>query len=292
MRNTDNMALRLRDLKAQYGQARLAHDPVSFPHRYRDPQDIEVVAWLAATLAYGNVVVFSAVIEKWLALTGGAPYRYFLNFQPNRERPDYAGLYHRFATATDLFAFGLMIHRILQTSGSLGRLFAESFDDGDDDIRPALTRFVDAARAKFDGQMTPGLRHLLPSPQDGSACKRLNLYLRWMVRPADGIDFGLWTRIPPNRLVVPLDVHTFRIYRYLGFTRRKSANWKTAQEITQILLQIDAEDPVGYDFALCHLGMSGDCPPIGQRNRCHVCPLLDICRRGCRMTRDIVRANI
>lgn len=284
MRHTDNLARRLRDLKERQGQARLAHDPVAFPHRYSDPMDIEVVGWLAAALAYGNVTAFSAVIEKWLVLTDGAPYRYFLNFQTDQERPRYANLYHRFATASDLFAFALMTHRILQTHGSLGQIFAEGFDEGDDDIHPALTRFVDAVRQQFEGQITPGLRHLLPSPEGGSACKRLNLYLRWMVRPADGIDFGLWTRIPPNRLLVPLDVHTFRIYRYLGLTRRKGANWKTAREITQILRQIDPTDPVGYDFALCHLGMSGDCPAIGQRDRCQVCPLLTTCQRGRRLT--------
>ena len=289
LRNADVLACRLRDLKERYGQARLANDPVAFLHRYRDPRDIEVVGWLAAALAYGNVTAFFAVIEKWLALTDGAPYRYFLDFQPDRERPRYAHLYHRFATAADLFAFGLMTHRILQSFGSFGQLFSEGFDDGDDDIRPALTRFIDAVRGQIDGQMAPGLRHLLPSPKDGSACKRLNLYLRWMVRPADGVDFGLWTRIPPNRLVVPLDVHTFRIYRYLGLTRRKSANWKTAREITQILRQVDAADPVGYDFVLCHLGMSGDCPPIGQRERCSVCPLLPVCRRGRRLNGFVAR---
>ena len=288
MRKTDHLAQRFCDLKGRYGRARLACDPVAFPHRYRDPRDIEVVGWLAAALAYGHVTAFSAVIEKWLVLSDGAPYHYFLNFQPDRERPRYRGLHHRFATADDLFAFGLMTHRILQTSGGLGQLFAEGFDDGDNDIRPALARFVDAVRARFDGRMTPGLRHLLPSPEDGSACKRLNLYLRWMVRPADGIDFGLWTRISPRKLVIPLDVHTFRICRYLGFTRRKGAHWKTAEEITQVLRQIDAADPVGYDFALCHLGMSGDCPPIGRRDRCRVCPLRTVCRRGRRLTRDMV----
>jgi len=103
-----------------------------------------------------------------------------------------------------------------------------------------------------------GMMHFFPTPAKGSACKRMNLFLRWMVRDRD-IDFGIWKGIPKNKLVIPLDTHIARISRCLGFTMRRSADWKAAVEITNALKQFDPDDPVKYDFALCHHGIAGMC---------------------------------
>jgi uncharacterized protein (TIGR02757 family) len=115
-----------------------------------------------------------------------------------------------------------------------------------------------------------GLKQLLPSPRKGSACKRMNLFLRWMVRSED-IDFGIWDNIPPNKLVIPLDTHIARISKCLGLTRRASADWKMAEEITGALREFDPEDPLKYDFALCHHGISGLCKGERNDNTCLEC---------------------
>jgi uncharacterized protein (TIGR02757 family) len=144
------------------------------------------------------------------------------------------------------------------------------------DIREGLSGFV---AALLDVDTSPvygkdvrpaGLRQLFSSPVNGSACKRANLFLRWMVRDRD-IDFGIWKAVPKNRLIIPLDTHIARISRCLGFTERKSQDWKTAVEITEALKRIDPEDPLKYDFALCHHGISGVCRGMRESAACKKC---------------------
>ncbi|GAC1603956.1 MAG: hypothetical protein NVS4B10_16730 [Myxococcales bacterium] len=150
-------------------------------------------------------------------------------------------------------------------------------------MREALGAFVDDLLAPdfrpFTGARAPTrrLKHLLPHPARGSACKRLNLFLRWMIRPADGVDFGLW-EVPAAALVIPLDTHVHRIGRFIGLTRRADLSWRTAEEITARLRTLDADDPVRYDFALSHLGISGSCPSRRDARKCEGCPLQPICR--------------
>src|SRR3989338_3787467 len=128
-------------------------------------------------------------------------------------------------------------------------------------INKILSVPVDSLR-----EFMKGVKLFFPSPEDGSACKRLNLYLRWMVRSDDGVDFGILDKIPPSKLIIPLDTHIARICIYLGLTRLKSAGWKMAEEITDNLKLLDPDDPVKYDFALCHLGISGECPLLSVRS--------------------------
>jgi uncharacterized protein (TIGR02757 family) len=166
----------------------------------------------------------------------------------------------------------------------MGKMFLSFYRGEDDGIGPTLARWVGAARLELTqscgATMTHGLRHFLPSPLEGSACKRLNLYLRWMVRPDDGVDFGLWPQIPTDRLIIPLDTHICRIGQFLGLTRRKTPDWKMAEEITRSLRAISPDDPVQYDFVLCHMGISGNCPLVGCREKCEACPLRSACHRG------------
>ncbi len=263
---------------------RIENDPICFPRRFQRPEDIEVVGWWAAALAYGRVEGFSAVIEKILALTDGRPYDYFLSFRPEKERPRFEGILYRFHTSDDLFRFALLTHKILARFGRIGKMFLSFYRGEEEGIGATLIRWVDAARLELTQSCgatgTHGLQHLLPSPREGSACKRLNLYLRWMIRPDDGVDFGLWPQIPTDRLVIPLDTHICRIGHLLGLTHRKTPDWKMAVEITQSLRAISPSDPVQYDFALCHLGISGACPLVGCRGKCQACPLRLACRRG------------
>ncbi len=255
-------------------------DPIAIPHRHADPKDIEVAAWLSAALAFGRVSLFRTVIEKILALMHDTPYHYLMTFDPGRERPKFQKLYYRFYTGEDLFSLVSQLSRAVRSFGSLRTLFSSLYQEEDEDIGPSLSRFVATMRG-----LTATPPSLIPSPASGGACKRLNLYLRWMVRPNDGVDFGLWKEIPPSRLIIPLDAHVVRISRYLGLTKRLSPNWMMAKEITESLRRFDPIDPLKYDFALCHLGISGACPIRPDREKCKICPLLSACKRGRRLIR-------
>jgi uncharacterized protein (TIGR02757 family) len=143
------------------------------------------------------------------------------------------------------------------------------------ELREGLARFADALRGE---RASRSLRHLVPDPRAGSACKRQLLYLRWMVRPADGVDLGLWP-LSPAQLIVPVDTHVHRIAKNLDLTRRNDASWRTAEEITAALREMDPHDPVRYDFALCHLGVSRACPSRRDSDKCAACVLKPVCVR-------------
>jgi uncharacterized protein (TIGR02757 family) len=145
------------------------------------------------------------------------------------------------------------------------------------DLRSSLSSFSRRARAL--GQSgSRGFAYLLPDPGTGSATKRLCLFLRWMVRPADGLDLGLWSGVEPRELVIPLDTHVLRISRYIGLTGRRTATWSTAVEITEALARLCPADPVRYDFAIAQLGISGGCLHRRVPDRCGACPLDPVCR--------------
>ncbi|MFQ5949252.1 MAG: TIGR02757 family protein [Nitrospiria bacterium] len=270
---------------------RIKEDPIEIPHRYTYSKDIEAVGFLSAALAYGRVEQFKKAIDKILVLTDGRPYRYLRSFDLSRERPRFQGIYYRLNSTEDLLGLVYLISRVVDRYGTLGRLFTSLYREEEEDIGPTLSRFVSAIY-RFDvrpvygkNRITAGLRQLLPTPGAGSACKRLNLFLRWMIRPSDGIDFGLWNTISPAKLIIPLDTHIVRIARYLGLTARRSPDWKMAKEITESLKRFDPIDPLKYDFPLCHLGISGDCPIERSREKCRVCPLLGACKRGIRFVK-------
>lgn len=248
-------------------------DPVAFLHRYTDTKDIEVVGWLASALAYGGIGLFRPVIEQILTLMGRHPCDYLMGFDPVRERPRFDGISYRFNKPDDLFTFVLLMSEVVQRFGSVGRLFTTLYREEDQDIQPTLSRFVTTLYEIGAARPSRGLSHLLPIPARGSECKRWNLYLRWMVRPNDGVDFGLWRDIPPGKLIVPLDTHVANISRYLGLTRRKGGGWKTAKEVTESLKAFDCDDPVKYDFVLCHLDIARACPLEHKTERCLFGPL-------------------
>ncbi len=270
---------------------RVPNDPIAIPRRCTDPLEIEWVGFLTALFAYGHVPLFNRVIEKILSLakngkTNPPFYRYLLAFDPARERPRFEGIFYRFNRSQDIFCLVYLMSRIAQEYGRLQSVFLSGYRENDDDIGPALSQFIAKMKAidtrPIYGTKTKpyGLLYFFPSPDQGSACKRLNLYLRWMIRPNDGIDFGLWDKIPPSKLIIPLDTHIARIGRYLGLTSRKTADLKMAREITQSLKAFDPVDPVKYDFSLCHLGISQSCPVSPDVQKCRVCPLQPACKRG------------
>lgn len=252
-------------LEAAYRDHHSCHsrerDPLSLVHRYNDPADQEVVGLIAAVLSYGNVRTILNSAEKVLAVLGPSPRR-------TLSQPFFceslADFRHRFTTGDDFRILFAWIHTALLTHGSLEAFFLDG--------KPAPTRMREALGsfvARFTAQPLPEalavlrqtrarqLKYLMPDPARGSACKRLNMYLRWMIRPNDGIDLGLWKGVSPSILVLPLDTHLLQTVRALRWTRSQQANWKIAEAATQRLRRLCPEDPIRYDFALCHLSMEG-----------------------------------
>jgi uncharacterized protein (TIGR02757 family) len=268
---------------------RLAFDPVEIPHRYPDPRDIEVSALICASLAYGRVDLFKPKLDELHTRMGASPAEFVRALTVKEAAAWLRPFVYRFNVGTDIAALLLGIGATLRKFGSLEALFLEQLEASGGSIEKALGGFTRAIRA---GAPMPelrralgkerGLHHLLPAV-GGGAAKRLNLYLRWMVRGPDPVDFGIWTKVSPARLVIPLDTHIHRMARHLGFTRRKTAGWRTAEEITAALRRLDPADPVKYDFALCHFGMSGACPLKPARATCAPCPLLPACGTGRRL---------
>jgi uncharacterized protein (TIGR02757 family) len=257
-------------------------DPVELVHRYADPLDVEVAGLLCAALAYGRVDLFKPRLSALLEALGPSPATVARDADPAELLGRAADFSYRMTGPRDVACLLYGAGRILRGHGSIGAFFAAAYRDRGN-VKEALAALVDElCAADFTpilGQKGPTrrLKHLLPHPSRGSACKRLNLYLRWMVRGPDGVDFGLWD-VPVEALVVPLDTHVHRIGRFVGLTARKDLSWKTAEDVTARLRQLDPGDPVRFDFALSHLGISGQCASRRDARRCEGCPLKPICR--------------
>jgi uncharacterized protein (TIGR02757 family) len=264
----------------------LSNDPVLFVHRYQDPRDREIVGLIAAVFAYGNVKSVLRTVDAALQYLGNSPSRTLATFDPRKDARRLRGFYHRFNTNRDLAALFWIIRRALEDYGSLEAVFAAGLSPADTDIGAGLESFCKTLLGFGHEQFYPrgelkrriGVRFFFPRPSEGSACKRLNLYLRWMVRPEDGIDCGVWKSVAPRQLVIPLDTHIARISSYIGLTAMRSPGWAMALEVTRNLRALHAEDPLRYDFALCHLGIAGDCPRKRNLEKCARCPIVAICR--------------
>lgn len=252
--------------------ARRADDPVSFVHRYEHDDDREVVGLLAASLAFGNVVVVRRSIGVVLGHLGARPANTIDTIDRVTLAARLGTFRHRVYGADDVATMLSNAGALRRRHGSLGGAFAEALRTTDD-VGEALAIFADGVRGP---DPAPGLMHLVPDPRKGSASKRLWLYLRWMIRPADGVDLGLWP-VDPARLRIPVDTHVLRIGRNLGLTRRTDASAKTSEEITASLRELSADDPVRYDFALCHLGVSRACPSRRVDATCRECSLRSVC---------------
>ena len=264
-------------------EARLSEDPVALPHRYAKQDDIEVAALLASSLAYGRVDLFKPRLTALLEALGPSPAAVARALDPRRWKKQVPAFSYRMTDERDIACLLLGAGRALEAHGTLGALYEREFAAADGDAKSALTRLVAELTSpdftRITGQREPTRRqkHLVPSPERGSACKRLNLFLRWMVRGPDRVDFGLW-RVPARSLVIPLDTHVHRIGGFLGLTRRTDLSWRTASEITAHLAQLAPDDPVKYDFALSHLGISGACPSRRDPVKCDGCGIRHVCR--------------
>ena len=279
----------LEALYATRSQAHLANDPLSFCHRYSDPRDQEVAGLIAASFAYGNVKIIRKNLARIFDAVGGSPRLFVERFDPKQGARLFAGFKHRFNDGRDLCALLLACQIMLRESGSIEKWLLRFHDQAREDLTETLAGFTAAVKALdlspvFGSREIPEdsyFAFMFPSPASGSACKRLCMYLRWMVRPADGIDLGIWQGITPDKLVIPVDAHIQRICRFLGLTHRKQADWRMACEITRRLRELDPADPVKYDFSICHLGISEGCDGKDHQ-KCVACPIAGICSAGSR----------
>lgn len=283
--SNDNLKKTLDALYETRSQAHLANDPLSFCHRFKNPQDQEIAGLIAASFAYGNVKIILRNLEVIFSKIGASPRRFVEQFDPQAGLRLFAGFKHRFNDSRDLCALLYAIRLMLADAGSIEGFFCKGYDPGKPDISGVIDSFTKAIQS-FDyspvfGTAAPPkdsyFSFFFPSPESGSACKRLCMYLRWMVRPTDGIDLGIWQTVSPAKLVIPVDAHIQRICRLLGFSARKQADWKMAREITAVLSRFEPLDPVKYDFSICHLGISEGCSGL-QGENCAECALQGFCQ--------------
>jgi uncharacterized protein (TIGR02757 family) len=261
---------------------RVGQDAIQFPLRYSDPADIELAGLFASCLAYGRVDLFGAQVDLVLERMGESPARFIWSFDLEKHRDAFDGFGYRFNRERDVLAFCLAAQRIIVRHGSLKAFFLEGYSAGHPHVGPAVENFAAGFRrqdlsAVYPGnRLSYGFKHWFPLPSTGGACKRLHLYLRWMVR-REAPDFGIWPEVPPSALLMPVDTHIENMARSIGLTRRRSRNWRMVEEITAALRRLDPDDPVRYDFALCHKRMSGQCLNRRDAETCGPCRLRPVC---------------
>ena len=245
-------ALFLERVYARYTRAELiSPDPLEFLSRYPNPADRELAALIAACFAYGNVKQILKNVNGILAHMPGGPHAFITQTPPAGARRTFKGFRYRFTGAEELCDFLDAIKRVLKKHGSLENCFLCYYRQDEDTVLAALRGFAHELRGGAD------LHSLVPDPAKNSALKRLNLFLRWMVRK-DAVDPGGWERVSPAQLIVPLDVHMHRIARKLGLTKRNAADMKTALEISRAFKKCCPHDPIKYDFCLTRFGIRDD----------------------------------
>ena len=256
------MRLRLEELYRQYDHRFVTPDPLEFVRAQRTDADREVVGILASGLAFGTVAQIKRSIAAVLEALGPHPAEAVAALDPLETAARLRRFRHRWLDGRDVACLLFLTRQMRASHGTVEAFFAEGLSPGDADVGPALASFSTRTLALghgglYRGRGLPrdaGVRYFFPSPTAGSACKRLNLFLRWMTR-RDGVDLGVWRRPDPSQLVLPLDAHTYVIARRIRLTRYRSPGWAMALDVTRRLRQLDPADPVKYDFAFHRMGL-------------------------------------
>ena len=277
-----DLSARLESLYCDYNRVDSASDPVHKVRPFSDPADREIAAFCAGALAFGRVASVLNSIDTLFAVIGPRPAQFVREFEPEKASREMRAMVHRWIRGVDLVALLWILRQMLERCGSIESFFLEGFSEQHEDVGPALDSFstramaLDLKAAYGRVPKRPGVCYFFPRPSAGSACKRLNLFLRWMVRK-DVVDLGVWTTVSAARLIVPLDTHVIRLGRCLRLTGYASPGWKMAAEITESLRALDPRDPVKYDFALCHIGMADQCG-FTRSKKDAACPLKGFCK--------------
>jgi len=227
-------------------------DPIQFAHRFNNPQDVEIAAFLASLFAYGNRKVFIKKLNELFEIMENQPLNFVLNFDPKVLK----GFNYRFAKDFDIIEVFHILHKLYKEDGGLRELFEHGYNL-DNSVWTMLQSVVDYFYSNVKNEVAMGFYHLIPCPKNGGAMKRMNMFLRWIVRKGP-VDLGLWEFIPASELLIPIDVHVARVSREMGLLSRNSNDFKAVCELTQNLKKICPKDPVKFDFAMFGLGVSGE----------------------------------
>jgi uncharacterized protein (TIGR02757 family) len=232
----------------------IAPDPISVPHRFTRLQDIEIAGFFAAIMAWGQRPTIINKVNELMALMEEAPFE-FIQHHHEKERKRFLKFKHRTFQPDDIIYLIDVLQRYYKKNTSLETAFSDQLKKHDVNVYPALSGFHEMI---FDHpSVMERTRKHISTPVRKSSCKRLNMYLRWMVRKDDrGVDFGLWKKISPSQLIIPLDLHVGNVARRLGLLDRNINDWQAALELTERLKEFDPDDPVKYDFALFGVGIN------------------------------------
>jgi len=286
-RNQAKLKEVLETLYRRYNHRRcIKPDPLQFVYNYTEPADMEIAAFVSALLAYGRVSQIKTSLTSLFALMHNSPLQFVTGFG-GKNRARLNSFKHRFTAGCDVADLFDVLKVIYTRYESLEKFFLQGYSRNDKNILPALQQFSQSLlrmHAAFNhGRISKGLRYLLPRPAKKSACKRLNLFLRWMVRN-DDVDTGLWKGGPSGtvsidkaKLIVPMDVHAGRLCRALGLYNRKTACLSAALDITAAFAEIEPADPVKYDFALTRVGIVEHCTGKAAAP-CRACLLSAVCK--------------
>ena len=255
----------------------IGSDPLQFVYHYSKPADMEIAAFLASTMAYGRVGQIQKSLTDLFERVGDSPFEFVVNFN-RKKRQQLNDFRHRFTSGQDISDLLTLFQIIFDRYGSIEKCFVLEYCPDDKNILPALSKFCDRLmkmHVRHSGHISRGFKFLLADPAGGSACKRLNLFLRWMIRD-DSVDTGLWKSIPPPKLIVPVDIHMARLCKILHFYSQKTISLSAAVAITESFAKIEPADPVKYDFALSRIGIVENCDG-SFRPQCEICELFEFC---------------
>ena len=249
----DELRNHLNELVARYNQPNfIPNDPISIPHLYRKKEDIEIAGFIAAVFSWGNRQTIINKSKEFLSLMDNSPHDFLINHQGSDLKP-FSAFKHRTFQPTDALYFIEFISSHYKAHDSLESVFHAD--------KPGMEhRLINFNKNFFSLECAPNrTRKHVPTPERKSTCKRLNMFLRWMVRrDQNGVDFGIWHSISPSELLCPIDIHVSTVARKFGLLKRSVDDWKAVMELTDNLRKLDAEDPVKYDFALFGLGVTRD----------------------------------
>lgn len=248
------MKEKLEQYYKKYNRQKYIHpDPLEFLYHYKDNKDIEIVAIIASSLAFGRVDQILKSISSVLDIMGDSPFSYLQVNSFSAIKKDFKGFVYRFVRDKEIVSLLTALKTLLTDYRSLEDCFSAGVSEQDETIFNGLVAFEKAIRNRADG--SPG--YLFADPSKGSGCKRMNLCLRWLVRK-DSVDTGIWKTVSPSKLIIPVDTHMHKIAQKLNLTKRKQPNMKTALEITRGFAAISPDDPVKYDFSLTRFGIRNE----------------------------------
>ncbi len=221
-------------------------DPILFLHKFDDKKDVEIAGFIASLIAYGSRKVFIRKLNELFEIMEHDPHNYILDFDPK----SLGDFNYRFGKTQDFAQIFKIMQELYANDGGFEQIFKQGYESGN-----TFTPVVDYFYSRAGKDVGHGFYHMIPNPQNGGAMKRLNMFLRWMVRKGP-VDLGIWDFMPPSELLIPLDVHVARISREMGLLTRSSNDFKAVIELTQKLKEFDPHDPVKYDFALFGYGVN------------------------------------